>query len=115
MKIRKQISRIISTAGSKVLYSALLLYYAFKRNDLPVWAKSIVIGVIGYLITPFDSIPDLTPILGYTDDLGLLSYALVMIAAYINNDVRKQAKERLTKWLKTNVDEKSIRSVEKYL
>ena len=51
-----------------------------------------MLGAIGYLISPFDSLPDLTPFVGYTDDLGVLSFALVTVACYINDDVRDKAR-----------------------
>lgn len=71
------------------------MVFAYRRKDTPGWAKHIIVGAIGYFLTPFDSIPDLTPILGYTDDLGVLSFGLVTIASYINDDVRIEARKRL--------------------
>lgn len=85
--------------SSPLLYSALLMFYAFRKNDTPIWAKRIVMGALVYLITPLDAIPDLAPILGYTDDLGVLSYGLVMIAAYIDPNVRTSARQTLHAWI----------------
>jgi len=85
-------------AGLKVVYSVLLLFYAYRRKDTPGWAKRIVIGTLGYFIAFFDAIPDLTPIVGYTDDIGILSFGLVTVASYINDEVRSNAKEHLHKW-----------------
>ena len=48
----KLIKQILKKGGTRLLYSALLLFYAFKRKDLPAWAKSIVIGALGYLLSP---------------------------------------------------------------
>lgn len=101
--IKNQASKL----GSKVIYTALLLFYAYKRNDTPVWAKNIIIGALGYLISPIDMLPDLTPILGYTDDFGVLSFGLVTIASYINSDIKVQAKERMQKWF-PNWNEKDV-------
>jgi uncharacterized membrane protein YkvA (DUF1232 family) len=92
--IKNQASKL----GSKVIYTALLLFYAYKRKDTPIWAKNIIIGALGYLISPIDMLPDLTPILGYTDDLGILSFGLVTIASYINSDIRTEAKVKMTAW-----------------
>ena len=58
----------------------------------------MILGVLGYFITPIDALPDLTPILGYTDDLGVLSFGVVTIACYINKEVRGKAKEKLKEW-----------------
>ena len=85
-------------AGIKTIYSALLLFYAFTRKETPVWAKNIILGTLGYFIAPIDALPDLTPFLGYTDDLGVLSFGLVTLACYINKEVRAKAKTKLKDW-----------------
>lgn len=94
----KKARNIARRAGLKTSYSALLLYYSFTRRETPLWAKNIIIGVLGYLIAPFDAIPDLTPILGFTDDVGVLSFGLVTIACYINDEVRIDARKKLKSW-----------------
>jgi uncharacterized membrane protein YkvA (DUF1232 family) len=85
-------------AGIQTVYAALLMFYAYKRRETPVWAKNIAIGALGYLISPIDFLPDLTPIIGYTDDIGVLSFGLVAIAGYVNNEVKDKAKEKLRAW-----------------
>lgn len=103
-----------SKAGVKVVYSALILYYAYKRTETPGWAKRLIIGVLGYLVTPIDLLPDLTIFVGYTDDLSMLSFALATVAAYINDEVRSNARERLKTWF-PNADEEALDAVEKQL
>lgn len=93
-----KLKQFAKAAGVKTVYSALLLYYAYKRKETPAWAKRSVLGVLGYLITPIDFLPDLTPIIGFTDDLGFLSMCLVIIAAFINEEVKSQAREKVTEW-----------------
>jgi uncharacterized membrane protein YkvA (DUF1232 family) len=34
-------------AGVKVIYAALLMFYAYRRKETPRWAKGIVLGVLG--------------------------------------------------------------------
>ncbi|MCB0578567.1 MAG: DUF1232 domain-containing protein [Phaeodactylibacter sp.] len=104
-KFWEKISHFAQQAGVKTVYSALLLFYAYRRKETPTWAKSIVLGTLGYLIAPFDALPDLTPIIGYTDDLGVLSFGLVTIACYINDNVRAKAREQLGKWFKDYQEE----------
>lgn len=93
------------------IYSALLLFYAYRRKDTPGWAKRIVLGSLGYLLMPLDAIPDLSPLIGYTDDIGVLSFGIVTIAAYINSDVRRLAKEKLEQWF-DHIDEKAISKID---
>lgn len=97
-KLFSLISKRSSVVGSKTVYTGLLLFFAFRRDKTPAWAKNIILGTLGYLITPIDGIPDLTPVLGYTDDIGVLSFGLVTIASYVDSEVRSKAKEKITKW-----------------
>jgi uncharacterized membrane protein YkvA (DUF1232 family) len=92
------LSRNARRLGLKVAYAALLMFYAYNRKETPRWARRIVLGSLGYLLTPLDALPDLTPFVGYTDDLGILSFGLVTIAAYVNEEVKKQARGRLRSW-----------------
>lgn len=86
------------SAGREVVEKALLLYYAAQEKDTPAWAKATIIGALGYFISIFDAIPDLTPLVGYTDDLGVLVMALATISAYINDNVRQKTQARLNQW-----------------
>ncbi len=85
-------------AGSEVIGRALLLYYAAQRPDTPVWAKSTIYGALGYFISMADAVPDITPIVGYTDDLGVLALAIATIAAYIDDGVREKAAAKTKQW-----------------
>lgn len=87
----------LKNIGQQVAYAALLMVFAYRRNDTPRWAKNIIIGALAYFLSPFDSIPDLTPILGFTDDFGVLSFGLVTIASYIDDDVRIEARKVMKK------------------
>jgi uncharacterized membrane protein YkvA (DUF1232 family) len=75
----------------KAVYKLLLMFHAYKRQETPAWAKHIVVGTLGYVLTPIDMLPDLTPLLGYTDDISVLAYGLVMISCYINEEVQEKA------------------------
>jgi len=97
-KLWTKLSKYARQIGLKSVYMVLLLFFAYRRKDTPGWAKRIVLGVLGYLIMPLDVIPDLSPIIGYTDDLGVLSFGLVTIAAYINDEVREKARKQLHNW-----------------
>jgi uncharacterized membrane protein YkvA (DUF1232 family) len=85
-------------AGREVIEKALWLYYAAQRPDTPAWAKTVIYGALAYFISPIDAIPDITPVVGYADDLGAISAAILMVSAYINEDVKNQAKSKLQDW-----------------
>ena len=88
--------------GKDVVELALTLYYTLQHPDLPPWAKTTIYGALGYLIFPFDAIPDLTPLVGYTDDLGAIVAASSIVAMYITPEIREQARQKLHEWFGTD-------------
>ena len=53
---------------------------------------------MGYFIFPLDAIPDITPVVGYSDDLGVLAMALAAVAIHIKDEHKQQAIEQLERW-----------------
>lgn len=103
------------SAATRGVYIILLLFYAYNGPDVPSWAKKIIIGSFAYVVAPIDSIPDLTPILGMTDDMGVLAFSLVTIACYINDEIRTKAADRLRTVFKEDVDAAIISEVNSWL
>jgi len=96
-------------AGIDVVNPALQLYYASQSKDTPPWAKGVIYGALGYFISMIDAVPDITPIVGYTDDLGVMVAALAAIAVNITPEIKQQAKNKAQHWFgededKTNKD-----------
>ncbi|ODR84989.1 YkvA family protein [Shewanella xiamenensis] len=85
-------------AGREVVERALWLYYAAQKPNTPTWAKSVIFGALAYFISPLDAIPDLTPLVGFTDDLGALAAALTMVTLYIDDEVKSLAAANLALW-----------------
>ena len=93
-----KLSRYAKSAGREVVEKALLLYYAAQEEDTPAWAKVTIVGALGYFISLIDAVPDITPIIGYSDDLGVLVMALAAVSSYINQNVRDRAQQKLATW-----------------
>jgi uncharacterized membrane protein YkvA (DUF1232 family) len=94
----EKISHIAKRAGAKLVYAALILYYTLQSKDVPLKDKAIIIGALGYLISPFDVIPDAIPIAGLGDDVAVLLYVLRKIKGDLTDDVKKRAYDKLSKW-----------------
>ena len=77
------------------------LYLAYKRNDVPWYAKIVIALVVGYALSPIDLIPDFIPVLGYLDDLIIvplgITLAIKLIPKEILDECRLQADEILNK------------------
>jgi uncharacterized membrane protein YkvA (DUF1232 family) len=57
--------------------------------------KLILVGAIAYFVMPFDVIPDVLPIIGFSDDAALLAAAIASVAGAIRPEHRDRAREAL--------------------
>lgn len=106
-----KIKRYAQKAGQQVIYAVLLLYYVMKDPGVVLKTKLTIAAALGYFIVPTDAIFDLAPILGFTDDLGVLIYALVRVSSTITPAIKTRAREKLQEWFKTP-DEKELLALE---
>ena len=83
------------SAGANLLYEVLQLFYVAKNPNVPMRIRAAMVAPLGYFISPVDLIPDLTPVVGYTDDAAVIAMAIAFAHAYIDDDIRYQAKEQL--------------------
>lgn len=100
-----KLNRFARKAGRQVVERALQLYYAARRPETPAWAKTSIFGALAYFISPIDLIPDLLPLVGFSDDLTVMAAALAMVSMYINDEVRLKARQTADKWFGPEVIE----------
>ncbi len=94
----EKIARIAKRAGAKLVYAALILYYTLQSDKISKTNKAMIIGALGYMISPLDVVPDAIPIAGLSDDLAVLLFVLKKVWTDIDPDIQIKAKERLSKW-----------------
>ena len=94
----EKIARIAKGAGAKLVYAALILYYTLQSDKVSATNKAMIIGALGYLISPLDVVPDAIPIAGLADDLGVLVFVLKKVWTDVDPDIQVKARQRLSKW-----------------
>lgn len=94
-------------AGVKVVYGALLLFYASTDKNVSMADKAKIYGALGYFILPLDLIPDMLPG-GYVDDLGALIWALKAVWDNITPETHEKAYKRLSSWF-SNVKKEDLK------
>ncbi len=94
-----KLPRTARKLGRAGLRQALRLYYVLKRKDLPGKTRVMIYGALGYFILPADILPDVLPILGFTDDLGLLAAVFMAASQYMDEDVNAKAEAKVIEWL----------------
>ena len=90
--------RFARKAGGEVVEKALWLYYTAEDKDTPKWAKATVFAALAYFVSPIDAIPDLTPVFGFGDDIGVLISAIATIAIHITPEIKEKAAEKMKEW-----------------
>lgn len=89
-KVRNGTRRV----GRKPVEMGLTLFYTLQSSGTPVWCKAVISGSLGYFISLVDAVPDLTPILGYTDDVAVMAAALAMLGAHVTPEIKMRAKHK---------------------
>jgi uncharacterized membrane protein YkvA (DUF1232 family) len=77
-------------------------YCAFDK-ETPRHVQAALLGAIAYFILPFDFIPDMLPVLGFTDDAAVLATAIRMVAAHIKPEHRDAARAALRRGIEPEV------------
>jgi uncharacterized membrane protein YkvA (DUF1232 family) len=102
----EKVQRVAKRAGAKLIYAALILYYTMQSGKVSVKDKAIIIGALGYLISPLDVVPDAIPLAGLGDDLAVLIYVLHKVWGEVSDDIKAKAKEKLATWFDDDEIEK---------
>lgn len=95
----------LKKAGSKLIYEVLQLFYVAKNPDVPIKIRAAMVAPLGYFISPVDLIPDLAPVVGYTDDAAVIALAIGVAHLYINDDIRRKAQDKLRSFFGNDIVE----------
>jgi uncharacterized membrane protein YkvA (DUF1232 family) len=73
----------LEKAGKKISFAkdVLALYRYMSDSFVPWFKKAIVIAALIYFISPIDTIPDIAPLFGYLDDLGVITALLKFLGS----------------------------------
>jgi uncharacterized membrane protein YkvA (DUF1232 family) len=77
----------------------LAAYYCAFDKETPRHVQVALLGALAYFILPFDFVPDVMPVLGFTDDAAVLATAIRMVASHITSDHRAAARAALERGL----------------
>ncbi len=94
----EKLKKYAKVAGTKVVYAVLLLYYTMQDKGTGIKTKLSIAAALGYFILPTDAIFDLAPLIGYSDDLGVLLFALSQISKSITPEIKIKARQKLNDW-----------------
>lgn len=97
IKLKDKLFMIIKRIGKTALEQVLTLFILLKSDHVPKTAKVMIVAVLGYLIFPFDFVPDFLPG-GLLDDLAAISILLAQLAIYRTEQVRAEVEEMMNEF-----------------
>ncbi|MBV5269355.1 MAG: DUF1232 domain-containing protein [Afipia sp.] len=92
-RVRKSFWIKLKRVAVKLPFAEDLLaaYYCAFDRETPRHVQAALLGAIAYFVLPFDFLPDMLPVLGFTDDAAVLATAIRMVSSHITPDHRKAA------------------------
>lgn len=97
--LRRSVWRKARHVAARIPFAEDLLaahYCAFDRST-PLKVKATLIGALAYFVLPIDVLPDVMPVLGFTDDAAVLAAAIKVVASHIAPAHRDAARDALAK------------------
>ncbi len=76
-------------------------YYCALDSRTPMKVRAVLFGALAYFIMPTDAMPDLLPMLGFTDDAAVLATALRLLAGHVRPEHRVAAEAALARLRRT--------------
>ena len=104
-RVRKGFWLKIKRVAAKLPFAEDLLaaYYCAFDRETPRHVQVALLGAIAYFILPLDFMPDVLPVLGFTDDAAVLATAIRTVASNIRPDHRAAARAALQRGLDEKV------------
>jgi uncharacterized membrane protein YkvA (DUF1232 family) len=75
----------------------LAAYYCAFDRQTPLQVKAALLAALAYFVLPVDVLPDILPLLGFTDDALVLVTALRVVSGNIRDEHRTAARQALAR------------------
>jgi len=75
---------------------AVAAYYCAFDRATPLRVRASIMGALAYFVIPADAMPDILPVLGFTDDAAVIAATLQLLAAYVLPEHREAARRALS-------------------
>ena len=98
-RVRRGFWRKAARVAARLPFADDLLaaYYCAFDHATPLPVKAALVGVLAYFVLPFDFMPDVLPLLGFSDDAAVLLAAVRMVAGNMRPEHRDAARATLAR------------------
>ena len=97
--LRRKFWKKLKSLASRLPFAEDLIaahYCAFDRQT-PLHVRAALVGAIAYFVLPTDFIPDVLPLVGYSDDAAVLAAAIKLVSSHITPHHREAAQQTLAR------------------
>lgn len=95
--VRAGFWKTFKKAASQIPFAEELVasYYCALDPDTPRKSKAVLFGALAYFVMPFDAVPDILALVGFSDDIAVLTLAIATIRANMTEAHRIAARKAL--------------------
>jgi uncharacterized membrane protein YkvA (DUF1232 family) len=73
----------------------LAAWFCTRDPATPRRVRMTLLAALGYFVLPVDALPDIMPVLGFTDDAAVIAAAIAAVAGSITAEHRARARQAL--------------------
>ena len=97
--LRRNFWRKVGGVAARIPFAEDLLaaYYCAFDRATPLQVRATLIGALAYFVLPLDAIPDVMPVLGFTDDAAVLATAIKLVTSHMTPAHRDAARNALAR------------------
>lgn len=88
-RFSRKLAKLAHRIGKSAFRQVVTLVVMLKSKNVPTFAKVSIIGVLGYLICPFDLIPDFL-LGGLVDDLAAIALLIAETSIYMTKEIEAE-------------------------
>lgn len=88
--------KVVAKVSPSIAQTAFELYFVMKEPSTTLSAKATIVAALGYLICPIDPIPDVIPVVGWTDDAGALAIAYHKVKSHVTDEIKNKVDHKLS-------------------
>lgn len=96
-RVRAGFWATVKLAARKIPFmpDVIAAYYCALDPQTPTKVRLTLLAALAYFVSPIDLIPDLLPVIGFTDDATVLMAAIAMVRNHIRDEHREAAHRAL--------------------
>lgn len=95
--VRAGFWRTFAKAAKQIPFAedVVAAYYCALDPETPGKAKAVLLGALAYFIMPMDAVPDILALVGFSDDIAVLTLAIATVRANLTEAHRIAARKSL--------------------